>query len=281
MRRITLFLLLLIACSSEKPEIKAKKLLETGKLKEAEAILLESDTPSVLSRILLGEVYTRMGKLDRALTAFKSAGYNLKKDEKNFLSTGLLELARKAQEQNYYLIAREAYERLLEVDPDADIGDGLKFLADYYFRLGDKRKALSYYEMYLNRGGDFEGIATNYAQCLLAVGDYRKLAEYYDELRKIREADTDWILQEGLYKLAEQLYEEEKYDSALLYLKKLLGLRTNDIYTDRANLLMGRVYEALYDTLNAIRAYSDYLRSPRKKGSQADEVRQRLKALTR
>ena len=44
---------------------------------------------------------------------------------------------------------------------------------------------------------------------------------------------------------------------------------------------MGRVYEALYDTLNAIRAYSDYLRSPRKKGSQADEVRQRLKALTR
>ncbi len=277
---LVLLVILAISCGKKKPEEKAKKLLITGKLKEAEAVLLECDTPSVLSKILLGEVYTRMGKLDRAIKVFQSAGYNLSDKERDMLSAGLLELAQKARDQNYYLIAKDSYERLLEIDPKADIGDGLKFLADYYFEKGDKGRALNFYEMCLERGGSLDEVGLRYARCLLEENEYRKLAGLYDFLRKSREADAHWILCDGLYKLAEQLYNEEKYDSALVYLKMLIDLKTNDIYTDRANYLLGKTFEALNDTLNAIRAYNEVLRSPRKKGQLAEEVRQRLRALT-
>lgn len=273
-------MLISLTCSREKPWEKAEKLIEMGNYSEAERILLKSDTTEPMVKILLGEIYTNTGRYEKALSILRSIEKTISEDTRGRLFSALISLAQIAREIGYRYIASESYEIILEHEPEYDLGDGFYFLANYHFYLGQYSKALKYYTYYLETGGRLKEFLPSYLRTLYELKEYDKIIVLRDSVTQGKSAEIDWIVGNAFYEKAKSNFERGYPDSAIIYSESFLKWGAPKVLIDDVYFIMGKSYEFLDDTANALKAYRETILNSQGRSPLLDSARTRIELLT-
>ncbi len=264
-------------------ESKVEKLIKQHQYRKAESLILEQEEANGLSpkyKILLARVYFNWGKYTKALKTLNTMDRSIYgKTKKNYINL-LLAIADSAMAKGERRLAIYALERVVQFDPFYNIGHRFKILGDYYYKKGDCKKAVEYYENYLSMGGgDLQDVAAPYAKCLYNVGRYSDVLEVINAADP-KFAERDWIYGNSLFQIGKMFYESQIYDSAIVYFKKVLEFNKPYTIMDDALFYLGLSYEQQGDYDKAIETYEKlivfYKRSP-----YAARARDRLNILTR
>ncbi len=203
-----------------------------------------------LYHILKARIYTAKGDYYQSLTELQSVVYSSLDDkEKAKLLAGLVELAQKTAREHKDQIARKAYEYILQLEPDYELGEGFKFLAEFYFKSGDFGHSIPYFERYINSSSLIDSVIDHYIKALYEIGDYRRIVRYKDTIIEKGNRDSYTYLLLSLYKLARFAYESGNYTDAIGYLTQFFDLtqkigRPRYIWED-AELLLADSYKQL------------------------------------
>jgi tetratricopeptide (TPR) repeat protein len=275
-----ILLFFLLSCTREKPWERAEKLMETGNYSEAERILRRTDLSHPMVKILLGEIYTNTGRYEKALSILKEVKEPLSEDMRGRLFSSLISLAQTAKEIGYRYIAKEAYEIILQHEPEYDLGDGFLFLGNYYFYHGEYSDALKYYTLYLESGGRLKSFLPSYLRTLFELEKYDEIISLRDSVIKGKSAEIDWIVGNALYEKAKINFEAGYPDSTILYAKAFLRWGSPRVLLDDVYYIMGKAYEFLDDTVNAIKSYRESIINSQGRSPLQDSARMRIQLLT-
>jgi len=280
MRKFLIIFILIGSCKRKSLEERVEELIEANELRKAEWILLKKDTSEIKVKILLGEVYRIQGREEEALKVYLSCGIPGSEEEKNKLVEGLFKLGYQSERKGKKHLARASYERILLIQPEYDLGEGFRLLAELYFSRHDYEKASDYYRRYLESGGESTRVLLNYSRTLYEIDSFFNVTEMEEELKKLESAEAYWILGNSLLKVAEKLKEKEEEDSSLLFLSRLIALGRPEVLMDDAFYLKGTILERKGDTLSAIRCYRKVLHLLKGKSPLRKSARRRLRELT-
>ncbi len=130
--------------------------------------------------------------------------------------------------------------------------------ADRLFQRHAFSEALTIYQDYLNQhpGGPVLDTALMKAGTIyMAMGDHSRAREAFQRL--ILECSDSLYVADAAYNVVVTHHEQEDYSSAIQYARSLLGLEQTRYQEFRLHSLMGHVYSANKQYINAIRSYVD------------------------
>lgn len=243
---------------------KVDTLVRQGKLKEAEQVLIESDTSRAVFHLLMGDLLRKEDKLIRSLSEYQLASKQISGGYKERLTRGLILLGRKSQRKGYIYIAEKAYKITLDVDPTYPLGDGFLLLGNLAFREEKYDTAYLYYKKYLSMGGNKRLVLVPYVISLFKEGLYDKILKLMPLGPRYSSADLIFVYDNTLYRKAKMKMEEGDLDSVLILLSKVsTNPSAGVVLEDSISFLRGEVYEEKGDTLKALYEYNKIVRSKR------------------
>ncbi len=248
---IIVIVLLLKLTTHKSTEERISEYITEGNYPAAIELIEKEYSPNdPLYHILKARVYTAKGDYYQSLTELQSVVYNSLDDKKKAkLLAELVELAQKTAREHKDQIARKAYEYILQLEPDYELGEGFKFLAEFYFKSGDFGHSIPYFERYINSSSLIDSVIDHYIKALYEIGDYRRIVRYKDTIIEKGNRDSYTYLLLSLYKLARFAYESGNYTDAIGYLTQFFDLtqkigRPRYIWED-AELLLADSYKQL------------------------------------
>jgi len=229
---------------------------------------------------LLGVVYARQGKLERAGTFFRQA---LEIDSlltpsvvNEWVQRGTVFVARG---QNDRAVA--AFERALVLDPHVDLGDGFCVLGERYF--GERRieEAAGMFERAIGSGLDAEGeldARLRLAQCYEALDDLEAAFACLDEgSRTISDPELLWERGRVAYELSQQCLRGGYYERVRSLAGSVIKSGMPEVLVDDAYFAVGESYFLQGEYRDAIAAYEKVLRlNPIGSGSLVEDARRRI-----
>ncbi len=261
---VTIALLVSQGCHRGKLVERIDSLLEKGKLKEAEQILIETDTTRAVYHLLMGDILRREDKLIRALSQYELAAISVSGRLRERLTQGLILLGRKSQKRGYIYIAEKAYKLALKIDPTYPLGDGFLLLGNLAFRKENYDTAYIYYKKYLSMGGNRRLVLTPYTISMFNLGLYDEILKLLPNGPRYSSADLVLYYDKTLYKKATEMFNEEEFDSVLKLLSKIpKDPPPGVILEDSISFLLGKTYENKGDTLKALYYYDNIVKSHR------------------
>ena len=235
---------------------RVRRLISAGKYQEAESLILEElqrrkYDPNLY--ILLGETYTAWGRYDQALKQFLSVPpRGLDEETKTALLNGLLGLADSSRKIGRVITAKKAYEYALQVEPDVDLGEGFKFLGDYYFDRHTYPQAALYYEEYLKHGGRKELVLDKLVRALYEIDAYEDVIKLHNDIVQLGSSKSQRYLQFAYYQAAKKAFLQKKFQDAIELLDKFFQLGSPKYVWEDATMLKARCLLAIGDTSSAI-----------------------------
>ena len=246
-------------------EKNVERLLREGKTREAERIVDENLSPSEpIYHILKGRIFVEEAEYYQALRELQSVVYKtLNDDQKAKLIGELIYLAQKAASDGRNQIARKAYEYLLQLEPDYDLGEGFKFLAEFYFKGGEFGHSIPYFERYISQTGNLDAVLNEYVKALFEEGEYDRILRLRDEILSNGDDNAQRYLLFSIYYLARDDYQKGNYQAAIDLLKEFFNIarqvgQPRYVWEDAA-LLLADCYRELGDIENARRWYENIL----------------------
>ena len=287
MRKLVLIILFLAACSSEldKKIEKAEALMEKGRFREAAAVLesLEEENPTPKVYYLLGLYNVRTKDLARVEAYFDLAlagdsGYKAR------VIDAYTQLGREYSASSQGDLATRSFEKVLELSPDADLGEEFYTMGEQYYEQEDLEKAIRTYEKGLLSAPDSRRairarrhIVRSYHD-LGYKSDALKHCEQFLEIRR----DQDLLYEKGTlaYELAVQSFEEDSLAGCMAYLKKVIEAGQPVPLQDDAHFLLGELYMKWQDYERAKKNFEAVLRLNPYGGSQlVKDAQDRLRVI--
>lgn len=287
MRKLTIFILLLVACGSgpEKSVKRAEVLIEKGRLKDAIAVLEkleeENSTPKVY--YLLGLCYAKMkdmGLMERYfdLTLEGDSGYEIDVIEAYTL------LGEQYFRNSQMDLAARAFEKVLELSPYANLREHFYIMGDYCYERENYDKAIDYYHKGLLFAPDSKqstqskiNIVKSYHNIGKALDALELCDQYLDESR-----NEDLLYQKGsiAYELALKSFEQDSLEKCIDHLRKVIDAGHPVPLQDDAYFLLGEINLKLEEYKKAKKNFESVLRLNPYGGSQlVRDAQQRLKMI--
>lgn len=274
-----LFLLLLLSCGRKSIEEKVQTLIERNRYREALSLIERTGDNAPSLKILKATIYVRTGRFEKAYETLRKLS-TIPKERENDFKELLLCIADSSLYYNRRYLAKESLLLLISHFPRINLGERYSFLGDYYFYQGEYKRALEFYNRYLDAGGTFKNVAPSYMRSLYELGEYGKILDLKEKVRRGEFAEVDWIVGNTLYKLALQSLDSEEYDSTILYTDMFLKWETPRILLDDIYFLRGKAFAMLGDTLNAIKNLKKVLNVFRARTPLKDSARILLRELS-
>lgn len=287
MRKLTLFALLLIACSSgpEKNLEKAEALIEKERFRDAVAVLqkLEEQKPTPKVYYLLGLCYARMKDMVRVERYFDLALAGDSAYRSEVIGTYILlgeEYFRSSQPD----LATHAFEEVLELSPYTDLQEYFYAMGDYYYKKENYDKAIDYYRRGLLFVSDSKRAVQakrNIVQSYYSLGKNLDAFELCVQFLK-EDRDEDLLYQKGTiaYELALESFEDKDVARCMDYLNKVIEAGHPVPLQDDAHFLMGEINLELGEYERAKANFESVLRLNPYGGSQlVRDAQERLRLI--
>jgi len=234
-----ILLLFSLDCSRKSNFEKAMEYYTSMKTTQALLLLKNSNVPREI--YLEGDIYLRLNDPRSAIKAFDrlieiDPGWSPK------VLSELEEAADKAIARGMGFTAKLMLEKILEYDPEFELGIRNFFLGDWYFDSREYDRAIDFYES----GIEYDSLNLNarfkMAQCYLYEDE---LLSAYQNLKKGVETHKHWKFKYWLgkvsYTLAKKRFDEGNYSSAELYLAQIISLGIPKVLLDDAYFLLGDI----------------------------------------
>lgn len=287
MKKLVVIVLLLAACNtqSDRNVKKAEALMEKGRYREAAAVLekLEEQNPTPKVYYLLGLSNARTKDIDRVERYFDLAlsgdsGYTSHVIEAYTL------LGKEYSASSQGDLGTRAFERVLELSPDADLGEHFYTMGGHYYEQEDFEKAIdSYQKGLLSVASSRRAIrARRYiVRSYHELGKRTEALEYCEQFLKIRK-DQDLLYEKGTlsHELALESFERDSLARCMAYLKKVIEAGQPVPLQDDAHFLMGDLYLRWGDYRRAKKNFEAVLRLNPYGGSQlVKDAHERLRVI--
>lgn len=209
------------------------------KTTQALIILKNSEIPREI--YLEGEIYLHLNDPRRAVDAFDRL-LEIDPEWEDKVVDKLKEAADDAASRGMDFTAKMMLEKILEYEPDFELGIRNFFLGDWYFDTGYYDRAIEFYES----GFKYDSLNMNarfkLAQCYLHENE---LLSAYQTLKEGLEIQPNWRYRYWLgkvsYELAKKRFEEGNYSSAELYLAQVISIELPKVLVDDAYFLLGDI----------------------------------------
>ncbi len=242
-------------------ETSVDNLLSEGRYQQAELLVENELSPQQPEyHILKARIYTAEGRYYESLRELQSVIYSsLNDEEKAKLIGELVALAQNAAQRNKFGVARKAYEYILQLDPNYNLGEGFRFLAELYFRSGEFAHSIPYFESYIHFSGVMDSVIDNYVKALYESGEYKRIATLQDSIiEKGNSASRNYLLL-SLYHLARDAYDSGNYTETIDLLTRFFDIvnrteRPRYIWED-ADLLLADAYTKIGEYEKARKIY--------------------------
>jgi len=280
LRKTTLYLAVLLlggACARNAVD-EAKRLINNREFNKAILILKQDNSPAAL--FLLGKIQLR---LNYPIDAFKSFDKVVKGPPlyKKDVLTQLLRFAYAMDKNGKDYLASRAYEKVLSLNENIDLGMGYKTLGKWYYNKEEYEKAIPLFQKALFVPPKDDNIRLMLIKANMKIGNMEDAMNITEEGMKI---SNNWQFRymDGKlgYILGEKYYKDEKYDNALLMLSKTITIGLPEVVQDDAYFLIGKIYFNEKNYKEAEACLKKVLElNPFTKGKIVREAEERLKVL--
>ena len=231
--------ILLIGCRKESNYSKAFEYYHSLRPTRALILLENSEIPKEI--YLQGEIYLNLNDPRRALKSFDKL-IEMDPRWKTKTLKKLLEAGNNAAEKGQDFTAVMIYSKILEFEPDFEMGEKNILMGNWFFDSRDYKESIDYYIEGMKYRPSNSELRLKLAQCYINTDD---LISAYDVLKEATKELSNWRLRYWLgktsFKLAEKRIKEGNYDSAELYLKELITLGMPKVLIDDAYFLLGDI----------------------------------------
>jgi len=235
----TLILIIFADCRRESNYAKAFEYYHSLRPTRALILLENSEKPKEI--YLQGEIYLNLNDPRRALKSFDKL-IELDPRWKTKALKKLLQAGNQAAEKGKEFTAVTIYSKILEFEPDFEMGEKNILMGNWFFDSRDYEKSIDYYIEGMKYKSSDSDLRLKLAQCYINTND---LISAYDVLKEATKELSSWRLRYWLgktsFKLAEKRIEEGNYDSAELYLNELISLGMPKVLIDDAYFLLGDI----------------------------------------
>jgi tetratricopeptide (TPR) repeat protein len=217
---------------------------QTGAAEESLKKVIELDPHSSSARIVLGNYYESVHRLDRAEQEFRDAMTIAPKDVEPREALAKLLLAEGK---------RDAAENVLQqaVRDLPDNPQALLNLSNFYYVTGDLNKAIAeYYRLYQKHPADMQ-IKKKYIQLLIRTKHYDEARKLDDEILKAAPGDTDALLFQGEVQIS-----QGNPGAAIQTVQSVIKGAPNN---SEAHFVLGVVFERLGDLQRAVAEWNKSL----------------------
>lgn len=252
-----MLLLLIIGCRRESNYSKAYEYYHSLRPTRALILLENSEIPKEI--YLQGEIYLNLNDPRRALKSFDRL-IEIDPRWKNKTLKKLLEAGNEAAEKGKDFTAVTIYLKILEFEPDFNMGEKNILMGNWFFDSRDYEQSIEYYIKGMKYKSFDSDLRLKLAQCYINSDD---LVSAYDVLKEATKELSSWRLRYWLgktsFKLAEKRLKEGNYNSAELYLKELITLGMPKVLIDDAYFLLGDIKLSQEEYTDAARYYNKVL----------------------
>lgn len=211
----------------------------------------------------MGDLYLKLQRYDDALKSFRKVRANDPADVDNNL-----DIAECYMEMNELEVAYNdlADYRRMQMMAGRELNPRYyELLGTTYFRFKRYDDAVKQLEMFRKHQPRDIDMLFLLGKSYYQTGNFEKGLDCFNELIRIDDTVGTWYLYRGIY-----FYQNENYDDAVSQLKHAYDL---DPEIKEVHLFLGRSYEALGDTENALREFSIYRQGmPSTVGSEDDDL---------
>lgn len=261
-------------------EKKVQKLIEKGKLHQAENLLYEAQAQGEFSpkiQLLLAKIYFLRRDYKNAYETIMGIESPQDAETKVKLLAFLREFGDSALSLKYRGMAVNVFYKLYTIDPTYNLGQRAKILANYVLEQGDYETAKKLYDKFLEEGGSKDEIIPNYVRCLYMSSKWNEIVKLSPKIVKVKEdAELQFILGESYYNLAKYYHNAEIPDSALKYVNLLIQFGTPKIYLDDAYFLKGLILYEQGETQKALESFYKVLTIAPPRSAIARKAREKI-----
>ncbi len=274
---ILLFAILSSGCGRNAVK-EAKELVKNRKFNEAILILKQDNSPTAL--FLLGKIQLR---LNQPINAFKSFDKAVRESPqyKKLVVAQLLNFAHSMDEGGKDYLASKAYEKILSLDENLDLGMGYKTLGEWYYNKEEYEKAIPLLQKALFVSQKNDDIRLMLIRANMKMGNMKDALNIAEEGMRISNNWQFRYLVGNLgYILGKMYYKDEKYNDALLMLSKTIAIGLPEVLKDDAYFLMGKIHFNEKDYKEAEACFKKVIElNPFTKGKIVREAQERLNVL--
>ncbi|MEO0230320.1 MAG: tetratricopeptide repeat protein [candidate division WOR-3 bacterium] len=275
-----IFLLLNSLVFAKDLEKEVQKLMEKGKLHQAENLLYEAQARGEFSpkiQLLLAKIYFLRKDYKNAYETLMGIENPQDVETKFKLLTFLKEFGDSALSLKYRGMAINVFYKLYTIDPTYSLGSRARILANYMMEQGDFETAKKLYDKFLEEGGSIDEIIPNFVRCLYMASKWREIVKYAPKIVRVKEdAELQFILGESYYNLAKYYHDMEMPDSALAYVNLLIQFGTPKIYLDDAYFLRGLILYDQGETQKALESFYKVLAIAPPRSAIARKAREKI-----
>ncbi len=190
---------------------------------------------------LEGKIYLKINDPRRALKSFEKL-IEIAPEWKEKVLVDLKKAGEDANRKSMDFTAVLIYNKILEYDPDFELGMKNFLLGDWYFDSQNYDKAIEFYQAGLDYDSLNVEVRLKLAQCFIHNDD---LVSSYETLKKGMETNSYWRFKYWLgkvsFQLAKKRYKEGNYNSAELYLGEVISASLPKVLVDDAYFLLGDI----------------------------------------
>ncbi|MEA1912227.1 MAG: tetratricopeptide repeat protein [candidate division WOR-3 bacterium] len=238
---VALLALLLFSpgCKRKSNYEKAMEYYNSMRTTQALLLLKYSNIPREV--YLEGKIYLTLNDPRRALKSFEKL-IEIAPEWKEKALVDLKKAGEDANRKGKDFTAVLIYNKILEYDPDFELGMKNFLLGDWYFDSQNYDKAIEFYQAGLDYDSLNVEVRLKLAQCFIHNDD---LVSSYETLKKGMETNSYWRFKYWVgkvsFQLAKKRYKEGNYNSAELYLGEVISASLPKVLVDDAYFLLGDI----------------------------------------
>jgi len=237
---LSLFFIIFSGCSRNAAVNEAKELVKKRKFNEATLVLKQDNSPPAL--LLLGKIQL---KLNHPIEAFKSFGKAVKKSPayKKAVISELLKFAHLMDKANKTYLASRAYEKILNLNENMDLGRGYQTLGTWYYNKEEYEKSIPLLQKALYVSSQNDELRLMLIKANMKTNKFEDALNITEEGMKIsKNWEYRYIKGKLGYIIGEKYYQDGKYNKSLLMLSKTIAMGLPEVLKDDAYFLMGNIY---------------------------------------
>lgn len=270
-------------CKSD-PKTEVETLIEQGRYREAIGRLEKLTKKEEKGELLyfLGRAHGGLKDFYQADSYYRRA---LSSDStlKVRVIAGYLTLGEELIDSKEDLAVR-AWERILSLDPDYDLGERLYLLGDHHFRNQNYKRASNLYSKALTvsplspsaKDGRYRLVLS-----LQRLGELEEALKWSGETIERKNQDLLYEVGKIAYSLAEKSLKDGYEERAIELLRRTIEIGKPKILMDDAYFLMGEIHLGKGKNKEAFRYYREVLRlNPYQKGGVVQRARERMREIS-